>query len=453
MEGIKKPAIALNDQERFPLIGDLSLLNNLKQDAFAPVFNFQSGDRLSQQHLDKIKEYAENIRGHKKFWDQGEQPLWMDQFLTWCKSTVPFYKDRSESLLKQPTITRYTLSQAPWEFVSSEVSLDDLLVYHTSGSTGAAMNVLTDPVSQACWIAQLQSILDQHSIRLETGSDKVAIALICSQNSTLTYASLSTYLEGAGVLKINLHPNDWRDPSHITSYLEKYNPQVLTGDPFAFSDLVQLKPKLTPKVLVSSAMKLTNGVRQKLESYFQCPVLDIYSMTECRMVAVADNNRYRAIRPELYLEIFDKDNDILLPYGERGELVITGRSNSYLPLIRYRTGDFCKLEIENGIPYLVDLEARMPVIFYSKQGKKINNVDISREMNNHPLVGFTLHQGKDLNLSFVGWGDESGEKEIKRFLVSLFGSDLTIDVEVKKVTSDRSFKSVVYTSDIPFENE
>ncbi|WP_170830153.1 AMP-binding protein [Williamwhitmania taraxaci] len=338
----------------------------MKQDELAPLFNFQSGDRLNSEKLELVNQYALRIRSSKKFWEKDQLPDWLDDYLLKCKRTVPYYNSRPKSLYDQPTIDRSIVRSTPWQFVSSELNLEDLLVYQTSGTTGAAMDVLFDPVSQACWLPQLQSILDLYGINLDSRPDNVTIALVCSQKSTLTYASLSTYLKSSGVLKININPSDWKVPAHRIQYLEKYNPQILTGDPFAFMDLLALKPRITPKALVSSAMKLTEGIRKKLEEYFACPIIDTYSLTECRMIAFAENNRHRAIRPELYLEVFDKDKDILLPYGERGELVITGGNNPFLPLIRYRTGDFCQLEIENGIPFIVDLEARTPVAFYKK---------------------------------------------------------------------------------------
>lgn len=451
MDGNKKPAIGLNDKERFPLIGDLSFLMRLKQDEFAPVFNFQSGDRLDKGKLAAVNSYSSRIRESKKFWEKGDTPDWIENYLSFCIKTVPFYKNRLNSFIDQPTIDRSDIRSAPWQFVSSEANLEDLLVYQTSGTTGAAMDVLFDPISQACWLPQLQSILDNFNVNLDTGSDIVSIALICSQSSTLTYASLSTYLNGAGILKVNLNPSDWKDPSHRIKYLEKYNPQILTGDPFAFLDLLALKPKITPKALVSSAMKLSEGIRKRLAEHFNCPIIDIYSLTECRMVAYAENDKHRAIRPELYFEVFDKKSDTLLPYGERGELVITGGNNPFLPLIRYRTGDFCRLEIENGIPYILDLEARTPVAFYTKRGKLINNIEISRSMTNYPLAGFKLHQDSDSNLTFTGWSNDNLQLNIHEALHQIFGDDIRINVNILPLSRERESKIVCYSSDIMLE--
>ena len=53
-ENNNTPAIGLTDSERFPLIKDLTFLNRLKQDNYAPKFNFKSGDRLTENHLSEV---------------------------------------------------------------------------------------------------------------------------------------------------------------------------------------------------------------------------------------------------------------------------------------------------------------------------------------------------------------------------------------------------------------
>lgn len=442
-----KPAVALSDAERFPLLTDLSFLKQLRQDQFAPSFNFQSGDRLKSDQLEKVKEYASAI-ATRKFQKKESQPDWLKSYIDWCIRTVPFYKGRKTVFDAQPTIRRSDLHAHPWKFVSSDCDLNDLLVYQTSGTTGSAMDVVFDPVSQACWIPQLESVLNKYNIRHSRSNERIAIALICNQESTLTYASLSTYLEGAGVIKINLNSTDWKDPDHRIKFLEKYNPEILTGDPFTFLSLMELKPRISPKALVSSAMKLTEGMQKKLESFFKCPVLDIYSLTECRMIAVADEgNRYRAIRPELFLEVFDPAADIQLRPGERGELVVTGGNNPFLPLIRYRTGDFCSLHFENDVPYLIDLEARKPVALYRKDGSFVNNIEVSRAMMDLPLAGFSLHQSADKSILFTGWSsDKTLDTIVYKNLQQIFGKDCDITVNIKAPEAN-STKPVSYTSD------
>ena len=447
----KGPQIALNDQERFPLLENLGFLKQLKQDAHAPSYNFESGDRLNDSHLNQVNLYAQKIRERERhFWNENEIPEWINTYLAWCIKTVPFYKNRDLKFLNQTTIRRNDIHQAPWSFVSMDCNLDDLLVYQTSGTTGPAMDVIFDPVAQASWIPQMESILDDLNIKISRDPNRVAITMICDQKKTLTYASLSTYLEGAGVLKLNLHEGDWNQKEDRITYLEKYNPEVLTGDPFAFTSLYDLKPKIRPKVMISSAMKLSEQLKKQLEAYFQCPVIDVFSMTECRNIAFAEKDRYRAIRSDLYLEIFDPKSDQLLPEGEVGELVISGGNNPFLPLVRYRTGDFCSLKIENAIPYLYDFEAREPVLLYDSNGVFLNNINVSRAFAKFPLAGFSLHQSANYHLTVKAWSNDAIHKDLISQLHHLFGADISIDLDLLPVGNNDGVKPVNYSSD--FEN-
>jgi phenylacetate-CoA ligase len=443
----KKPVPVLTDSERFPLVRDLSFLDKLRNDPFAPRYNFKSGDRLNEYHLEKLKSYNSTLGPDKKFWKKGETPHWLTGYLIWCQQTVPFYRHRSSDFSDQPTMNRMDIKNAPWDFVSEDCDLNDLMVYKTSGTTAAAIDILFEPFSQASYLPLLQSLLRDYDIELTAKPDSVATALITDQQEAITYASISTYLNGAGVLRMNLNGNEWKDPNHRIRYLEKYTPEVLTGDPFSLLSLLELKPKIKPKAIVSSALRMTHGVRRKLEEYFQCVVLDTYSMTECKMVAVETNGRYKALRPDVYFEIFDEEADVMLPMGERGELVITGGHNSFLPLIRYRTGDFCSLAMEDDIPYLVDLEARNPIAFYDSSDRFINYVNISKTLVVFPLAAFQLHQFSNGSLSFKGWADENLEDEITKALLAIFGKDTLLDIELLSVDNKSSAKPISYSSD------
>lgn len=440
-----KPVAVLSDSERFPLLDDLGFLKELRQDSSAPIFNFGSGDRLNSEKLAQVRDYGARVHA-QRFWQKDGLPDWLPDFLSWCRATVPAYRSYKPGFMVMPSLRREQIAGRPWKYVSDECDPDEMLVYNTSGSTGAPMDVLFDAVSQAAWIAQLEAILAADGISLEGGPGRVSICLVCNQQSTLTYASLSTYLRGAGVLKINLNPADWRKPQDRVDYLQKHDPEILTGDPFTFITLAEMKPQIRPKALVSSAMTLHDGLRQRLETQFSCPVYDIYSLTECRMIAVARQaGIYRLIRPDLYVEILNADKDEPLPEGERGEIAVTGGINPFLPLIRYRTGDYAFMRYEEGVPHLFDLSGRAPVVFVAGAGSFINSVDVSRAMCEFMLAGFKLHQRRDRSLEFVGWGN-AVEADVRMVLTQIFGNGCQIDIKIEAAESGEG-KKVSYSSE------
>jgi len=69
-------------------------------------------------------------------------------------------------------------------------------------------------------------------------------------------------------------------------FLDDCSPELYTGDPIAFAELMKLSLKTRPHALISTVMMLLPGLRQRLESHFGCPVLDVYSMNETGPIAV-----------------------------------------------------------------------------------------------------------------------------------------------------------------------
>ena len=183
------------------------------------ITNFQSGDRLQEKHLQSIFNY-EKAFVHREKIKENEVPDFVKNYILESIDKVPFYKGGSNDLQEHVTFSKAAIRQTPWQFICDDADMNDLLVYSTSGTTGPAMDVLFAPETQASWIIQLESIMKEMGISFSKNPERVAIALICNQEKTLTYASLSTYLNGSGVLKINLNKDDWRNEqdSRITSY-------------------------------------------------------------------------------------------------------------------------------------------------------------------------------------------------------------------------------------------
>jgi phenylacetate-CoA ligase len=146
-------------------------------------------------------------------------------------------------------------------------------------------------------------------------------------------------------------------------------------------------------------MALSEGLRQRLEERFTCPVVDLYSMNEVGPIAayVAAARGHVLLQPRLYVEILGRDGDVL-PEGELGEVTVSGGINPCLPLLRYRTGDQARLVHTAWGPTLCDLQGRPPVRFLGADGRWINNVELTQALRHLPLRRFALHQHADQSL-------------------------------------------------------
>ncbi len=444
---------ALTDKERFPAITEngWEMLKHLREHAHAPKFNFQSGDRVTHHAIERIREYETYLKGVDSFgWSHGEMPPWLIEFTEKVLRDVPFYRRYGaikEKFFELPTVSRQDLYKELWAFVPDSQPLDDLIVYTTSGTTGNSLKILSHPEVSTKYLAVLQKALSLQNVTLE-GGNRVSIVLVGWQEQTLTYASVSSYLNDAGFVKINLNPKEWNNTEDRISFLEDCNAEIYTGDPIAFTELSKLDLKTKPKALVSSAMRLFPELKRDLEEKFSCPVIDIYSMNEARAVAVGTDAGHRLLTPDLYVEILDENGNTSAP-NERGEIVLSGGWNPFLPLLRYRTGDYASLDLSGDVPVLSNLEGRAPVLFYDSNGKAINNIDVTHALKPFPLTQIQLHQTADSKLIFKTRGRDIDLSEIEAALRNLFGSDVEMTLQELSDSETKKGKTIQYTSDLP----
>jgi phenylacetate-CoA ligase len=422
----------LTEKERYPLLTERSrsMLRRLQQHAHAPRWTYQCGERLDARGLADVQAFAERQRQTPPGWKFGEAPAWVAEFIERCKRDVPFYRDRlAHDPL--PTCNRDDLRRAPWDFVPDWADLSELIVYRTSGTTGNLIPVPAHPVTPARYLPLFQSALGAHGVTL-VGGDRVSLIQVAAQVRTYTFASVSSYLDGAGHAKINLHPGDWTNAEDRERFIDDCAPELITSDPFALEQLATLPLRSRPKAILTSATLLLPALRDRLQRHFGCPVIDVYSMSETGPIAFARADRsgmvsdhattdeHEILPHNLFVEILDELSQPVPP-GERGEIVVTGGVNPYLPLVRYRTGDFGSLSFAREVPRLVGIERRRPVIFESADGARVNSISVTVALFRVPLPFFSLHQSRDNSLTFRTRCDAATEDNIRQALIGLFG--------------------------------
>ena len=398
-------------------------LESLSEHPCAPRYNFSSSDLLDSNRLREVKQFSQTDR---LFWREGEVPEWVHRLTRRVFETVPYYREMGDppsSFAAVPPISRAELSEHPELLVPDEMSLEELTVYTTSGTTGTALRIPTDPALSSKTLVLMEQMLSRYGGRFPRGPGKVALAALFYQEETLTYPSLSHYLDGAATLKLNLHENSWRKPEDRGAFLEQLAPAVLTGCPFSLAVAAELASDLSPQAVFSSATPLSDGLRDRLGEVFGCPVFDVYSLTEAKFIAArSDGPGHDLLGPDLFVEILDPEGRTL-PSGEKGEIAVTSGRNRCLPLLRYRTGDFAALEYRGNQPVLRELEGRRESRVTDGSGRLRSSLDVVHALRELPLVGFSFQQSEhhEYRIRYCGEVEPEGVSEALETGLALTG--------------------------------
>jgi len=446
---------ALSTEERFPTLTDEGrrLLQWMQEHPCAPTFNHRCGDRMDSAGRERVRAYELELRAQPPMWSHGELPDWLNEALPQWFAHVPLDRAQGEqprSFFDIPTTRRADLSRAPWAFVPDTETLQDLVVYNSSGTTGERLDIPSHPETVTRYVPLLRAALATRGLTLVGGAGRVGVMTVCFQKFTFTFASLSSYLDYCGLMKVNLDPGEWKDPSHPAKFLDACNAEIYTGDPLAFAELAKLTLATRPKAIVSTAMALSRGLREHLEVRFGCPVFNLYSMNEIGPIGVENSDEpgvFSLLQHALYVEILDAAGRPCAP-GERGEITVTGGINRYLPLLRYRTGDYAVMEFRGRTPVLKGLEGRAPVIFKGQSGQRINNIDVTLALWPLAITQFCLHQNADASLQFTLRGC-ADLVQVRAKLENLFGASQPLTIVTLSETDIPTGKMMQYTSDIP----
>ena len=198
----------------------------------------------------------------------------------------------------------------------------------------------------------------------------------------------------------------------------------MVGRSSAFGELEKIDLEYQPQAIVSSIMHLNEGYAQRLSQRYNCPVLDMYAMTEAGIIAVRDAHGHRVLPHDLFVEILDESGN-RRESGQRGEITLSGGRNPFLPLLRYRTGDYAALKWIDGKRVLVDLFGREPIEYISDSGRVVHSMEIVRLMREFAVRKYELKAvegGYQLNLD----GDLDRRQLVAK-LKLLLGSKLIED--------------------------
>ena len=128
---------------------------------------------------------------------------------------------------------------------------------------------------------------------------------------------------------------------------------VLFGFPSYCLKLAEAGAKGNIRIMIAGGEPFSSieGRREQVKNAFGgITAVDLYGLSGFNVVAMENRNEdgMRILEDEVYAEVIDPETGELLPYGERGELVLTHVNRQAMPFMRFRTGDLTALDYIEG---------------------------------------------------------------------------------------------------------
>jgi phenylacetate-CoA ligase len=419
----------LTEEERFPILSPRGreFLHRMRQHASAPMWNWPNGEQLHQNGLERVRQFQKALVSQETY-SPHTPPGWLGDFIERCIEEVPFYRGRTPrgvSLEEIPTCSRSDLAPRVWDFVPDSESLEELVIFSSSGTTGQPTRTPHHPFSAACGIPLIEYALRElHGITMPRSVGQVAITNVAAYPGAFTTAIVVSYLEEAGCVRVNLDPSAWRTLSDREKYINEWQAPIWLGDPVAFGVLETLQIDYKPQAIVSSILHLTDTFAARLRTRYECPVVDLIAMTEAGIIAARTEQGYRVLPHDLHVEILDEHGNRCRP-GVRGEITLTGGRNPFLPLLRYRTGDHAAMEFIAGHRVLIGFEGRQPVEYRASDGRMIHSMQLTQLMRRFPVHRYQMREAGNNAYELHIRGDVDRDT-FQREISQLFGTAVQI---------------------------
>ena len=445
-----------------------AVLRRLREHADAPRWNHAAGDRLGPGDLEALDAFRGDLRARRTARSGGAPHAALLQRIAERVPHVASFRDRVPPGFDLEgrwdeirTMSREDIAVRVADLVPDDADLGRLIVYRTAGTSGHALLVPHDPRATASYQPLIETAVERHGVRVTFDADAVACFLVGAQRRTVTYPATLSAWNGAGFAKLNLHATEWPREGSAARYFADLAPRLLTGDPISFSEMLRQGIDARPAAMISTAVAMSAGLRRRLAAAFGCPVIDWYSLTETGPIgyACAAGEGYHVLPHDLHVEVIRPDGRAA-PVGERGEIAVSGGRNPFLPLLRYRTGDFGRIDFSpcacgDAMPRLLDLEGRAPVLFRAADGSVVNPVDLSRILREFPLVQHEMTQRADRSCELVvrplGAPRLDGEALVLALRAAL--GDVPISLRVDPTLGDRAEGKVLpYRSELLLED-
>lgn len=278
----------------------------------------------------------------------------LKELLCDANSQTEFYQERFKSsgfdpgalrslgdLSGIPLLSREDIRLNAERMVAKRVHRRDLIVHHTSGTTGTPLRFYLTPETfqrnYAFWMRFRHWMGFKEWLPRATFGGRVVVP---RGSATPPYWRYS-HAERQTVFS-SFHLSEDTAPAYARE-LERVAPFLIDGYVSSIFVLAQYVNRMGVTSIRPSAVQTTSETlfdfqRREIERAFGCPVYNQYGHGE-NAVFISQCERGSLHVSDEYGVVEILADGVPAKEGEAGEIVVTGFNNRAMPLIRYRTGD------------------------------------------------------------------------------------------------------------------
>ena len=425
-----------------------------------PLWDFKDHSRrLAEYSALKLSQWysAEELQSF-----QNERLRWI---LRYCYEHVPAYRsgwsdvvenirlDNGDAIRYLPVIDKTDIRARPADFLSDKYRRDDLISAATGGSTGSPLRVWFDRLCEekrnaaamrsdywagwrlGMWIGALWGTPPEPQTAKEKFRNEFHDRIVYLDTMRMDEDSMGTFLTRMR------RKRDYALFGHAHSLflLACFARDNSIGTP-------------EPKAIISTSMMLQEPQRRVIETVFGTPVSNRYGCEEVGLIAseCEAHDGMHICAEHVLVEVLD-DDDVVVPAGEEGRIVLTDLNNLGMPLIRYDVGDRGIVSDEKCacgrlLPLIRRLLGRTADALIRKDSSRVAGVSLV-EKTVTAIDGVEqlqiIQESFDLfSLNAVLSGDnETAKSQLKTAIADVFGKDvITIVNVVSQLDQDRSGK-------------
>jgi len=412
----------------------------------------------AQNKLSEIQNISE--QNYKAYIDKAKKDI-----VSFHLENNPFYKSVCKKGFttwnKLPILTKSDLQAPLKKRLSNDYTLKNVYVNKTSGSTGNPFYFAKDKFSHALTWSIIQNRFNWHGLY-----EKKQARFYGIPSEVIPKLKERTKDFFANRYRFNVFDlsddafEKWLEKfkSNKFVYLNGYTTVIVAFANYLNLNNIVLKdicPSL--KACVVTSEMCFEEDKTAMITAFGIPVINEYGASELDLIAFQNTNNQWIINTEsLFIEIVD-DNNIPLPYGKLGRIIVTSLYNKAHPFIRYELGDLGILKkIDSKTIILEKLEGRredtilLPsgkiapgLSFYYVTKSVMKNTSTVKEIKviQTAIDAFEIHYASDKDLS------ETQMNDVKNALYEYLEPNLEVYFhKFKQLERSKSGKLKQFTS-------